>query len=133
MITIRQHRAIGPFAVRVELTTNLSASWAAGRVRLDRNHTHVLRGLDPVDCAARKAHTGRRAARWLWPHSRNTLSIRFWGPESSVRDIWVSSVLALTADRPRARAASSLTSPLLFSPDHNRFDRCPTLPPFARY
>src|SRR3546814_1296613 len=59
MITIRQHRAIGPFAVRVELTTNLSASWAAGRVRLDRNHTHVLRGLDPVECAARKAHTGR--------------------------------------------------------------------------
>src|SRR3546814_2065398 len=86
MITIRQHRAIGPFAVRVELTTNLSASWAAGRVRLDRNHTHVLRGLDPVECAARKDHTGRRAARWLWPHSRNTLSIRFWGPEFHVRE-----------------------------------------------
>src|SRR3546814_11892139 len=45
MITIRQHRAIGPFAVRVELTTTLSASWAAGRVRPDRHHAHVLRGL----------------------------------------------------------------------------------------
>src|SRR3546814_4272287 len=67
-----------------------------------------------------RSHTGRRAARWLWPHSRNTLSIRFWGPESSVREIRVSSVLALKADRPRARAASRRTSRLIFSPDENR-------------
>src|SRR3546814_11476340 len=86
MITIRQHRAIGPFAVRVELTTNLSASWAAGRVRLDRNNTHVLRGLDTVECAARKAHTGRPAARWHWPHNKNQLRILCWGLETLVRE-----------------------------------------------
>src|SRR3546814_1657276 len=79
-----------------------------------------------------RSHTGRRAARWLWPHSRNTLSIRFWGPESSVREIRVSSVLALKADRPRARAASRRTSRLIFSPDENRIDRCLRRHPFER-
>src|SRR3546814_19909390 len=80
MFTIRQHRAIGPFAVRVELTTTLSASCAAGRVRLDRNPTNVLSWLDTVESTARQAHTGRRAVRWLWLHCRTPFSITFCGP-----------------------------------------------------
>src|SRR3546814_15211690 len=56
----------------------------------------------------------------------------FRSPESSVREIRVSSVLALKADRPRARAASRRTSRLIFSPDENRIDRCLRRHPFER-
>src|SRR3546814_13974062 len=44
----------------------------------------------------------------------------------------VISVLALKADRPRARAASRRTSRLIFSPDENRIDRYLRRHPFER-